>query len=156
MHIEEQSNEGPRLEWKQKYENETKQNKRNAKEIQHDVCKPPGRYEFAPLKANQPWRANQHEHACFGLPSHWSFPSRSGILSSYIPGDESLQQERVLFTHLIIVSAKTEGDKRSEKQCRDNVTSFHIQLPCERENNNLRTILPTASVPFSQLTITKE
>ena len=27
---------------------------------------------------------------------------------------------------------------------------------CTRENNFLRTVLPTASVPFSQLTITKE
>ena len=29
--------------------------------------------------ANQ-LRANQYEHACFGLPSPWSFPSRSDIL----------------------------------------------------------------------------
>ena len=30
--------------------------------------------------ANQLLRANQYEHACFGLPSPWSFPSRSDIL----------------------------------------------------------------------------
>ena len=30
--------------------------------------------------ANQLWRANQHEHACFGISCPWSFPSRSGIL----------------------------------------------------------------------------
>ena len=31
-------------------------------------------------KTNQQWRANQHERACFGLPSLWSFPSRPGML----------------------------------------------------------------------------
>ena len=31
--------------------------------------------------------------------------------SSYILGSESLQQERVLFTHLIIISAKREGER---------------------------------------------
>ena len=30
--------------------------------------------------ANQLLRANQYEHAYFGLPSPWSFPSRSDIL----------------------------------------------------------------------------
>ena len=40
----------------------------------------PGGYnKFAPLVASQQRRANQHEPACFGLSSHWSFPSRSGI-----------------------------------------------------------------------------
>ena len=67
----------------------------------------------------------------------------------------TVQQERVL-SHSIVVSTKTDGEKRSEKQCRDILTSFHIQLPCEREEDNLRTVLPTASIPFSQLTTTKE
>ena len=40
---------------------------------------PPGGYKFAPLVASRLWRANQHEPACFGLSSPWSFPSRSGI-----------------------------------------------------------------------------
>ena len=38
-----------------------------------------GGYKFAPLVASQQGRANQHESACFGLSSAWSFPSRSGI-----------------------------------------------------------------------------
>ena len=39
-----------------------------------------GGYKFAPLLvASQQGRANQHEPACFGLSSPWSFPSRSGI-----------------------------------------------------------------------------
>ena len=38
-----------------------------------------GGYEFAPLVASQQRRANQHEPACFGLSSPWSFPLRSGI-----------------------------------------------------------------------------
>ena len=36
----------------------------------HWQTKIPGGYKFAPLVTNQLWRANQHEHACFGL----SFP----------------------------------------------------------------------------------
>ena len=40
----------------------------------------PGGCKFAPLVANQLWRANQHEQACFGLSSPESFPSCSGIL----------------------------------------------------------------------------
>ena len=39
----------------------------------------PGGYKFVPLVASQQWRANQHESACFGLSSRWSFPSLSGI-----------------------------------------------------------------------------
>ena len=38
-----------------------------------------GGYKFAPLVASQQGQANQHEPACFGLASPWSFPSRSGI-----------------------------------------------------------------------------
>ena len=33
----------------------------------------PGGYKFAPLVASQQGRANQHEPACFGLSSPWSF-----------------------------------------------------------------------------------
>ena len=39
----------------------------------------PGGYKFVPLVASQQERASQHEPACFGLSSPWSFPSRSGI-----------------------------------------------------------------------------
>ena len=39
----------------------------------------PGEYEFAPFVASQQGRTNQHEPVCFGLFSHWSFSSRSGI-----------------------------------------------------------------------------
>ena len=41
----------------------------------------PGGFKFAPLVASQQGKgqANQHEPACFGLSSPWSFPSRSGI-----------------------------------------------------------------------------
>ena len=39
----------------------------------------PGVHKFTPLVASQQERANQHEPACFGLSSPWSFPSRSGI-----------------------------------------------------------------------------
>ena len=39
----------------------------------------PGRYKFALLVASQQGRANQHEPACFGLSSPWSFLSRSDI-----------------------------------------------------------------------------
>ena len=43
------------------------------------VNQTPGGHKFAPLVAIQQGRANQHEPACFGLSSPWSFPSRSGI-----------------------------------------------------------------------------
>ena len=39
----------------------------------------PRGHKFAPLVDSQQGRANQHEPACFGLSSPWSFPSRSGI-----------------------------------------------------------------------------
>ena len=39
----------------------------------------PGGYKFAPHVASQQWRVTQHESACFGIPSPWSFPSCSGI-----------------------------------------------------------------------------
>ena len=88
-------NEGPRLQWKQKDKNETKHNYRNAREGPHTRTawwfiyrhhlqnnhKTPGGYNFTPLiMANQLlWRANQHEHACFGLSSPWSFPSPPSV-----------------------------------------------------------------------------
>ena len=40
----------------------------------------PGGYKFAPPVVNQLWQANQPKHACFGLYSPYSFPSRSDIL----------------------------------------------------------------------------
>ena len=39
----------------------------------------PGGYKFTPLVASQQGRANQHEPACFGPSSPWSFPLRSSI-----------------------------------------------------------------------------
>ena len=41
----------------------------------------PGGHKFSPLVAinSQQGRANQHEPACFGLSSPWSFPSRWGM-----------------------------------------------------------------------------
>ena len=58
--------------------------------------------------------------------------TRLHALPSYIPGNESLQQEIAFVAHLVIISAKREGEKRSETQCIENVTSFHQDLlPCE-------------------------
>ena len=81
LHIEGRLNEGSRLQRrKHKDENKAKQNKRNIRDIRYDICKPNARgQKFAPLVASQQGRANQHEPACFGLSSPWSFPSRSGI-----------------------------------------------------------------------------
>ena len=39
----------------------------------------PGEHNLASLVVSQQGRANQHEPACFGLSSPWSFPSRLGI-----------------------------------------------------------------------------
>ena len=79
LRIEGRLNEGPRIQRKHKDENEAKQNKHNTRERRHDICKPNAR-KFAPLVASQQWRANQHEPACFGLSSPWSFPSRSDLV----------------------------------------------------------------------------
>ena len=60
----------------------TKQNKTNVtpeKDAMTSSNQTPGGYKFAPLVVSQQGRANQHEPACFGLFSSWSFPSRSGI-----------------------------------------------------------------------------
>ena len=60
----------------------TKQNKTKVTPEEGDMTsanQTPGGYEFAPLVASQQGQANQHEPACFGLSSPWSFPSRSGI-----------------------------------------------------------------------------
>ena len=82
LHIEGRLNEGPRLQRKHKDENGAKQNKRNTREIDMTIAnQTPGGHKFAPLVAidSQQGRANQHEPACFGLSSPWSFPSCSGI-----------------------------------------------------------------------------
>ena len=60
------------------------------------------------------------------------------------------------FTHLITLLGEKRVREENLKQCKDILISFHIQLPCERGNSIVRTVLSTASVPFSQLTITKE
>ena len=62
-------------------QSKTKQNKRNTRERRHGISgnQTPGGHKFAPHVASQQGRANQHEPACFGLSSHRSFPSRSGI-----------------------------------------------------------------------------
>ena len=60
----------------------TKKNKTNVtpeKDVMASANQTPGGYKFAPLVYSQQGRPNQHEPACFGLSSSWSFPSRSGI-----------------------------------------------------------------------------
>ena len=60
----------------------TKQNKTKVtpeKDVITSANQTPGGYKFAPLVASQEGRTNQHEPACFGLTSSWSFPSRLGI-----------------------------------------------------------------------------
>ena len=81
LHIKGRLNEGPRLQRKHKDENEAKQNKRNTRERRHDICKPNARrvQVRATCGYSQQGRANQHEPACFGLSSSWSYPSISGI-----------------------------------------------------------------------------
>ena len=62
---------------------------RNARDTQYSIGHVPERIRVRATMANQLvratvakqlLRANQYEHACFGPPSPWSFPSRSGIL----------------------------------------------------------------------------
>ena len=68
---------------KAKIETKTKQSKTNVtleEDVMTSANQTPGGYKFAPLVTRQQQRrANQHESACFGLSSSWSFPSRSGI-----------------------------------------------------------------------------
>ena len=76
----------------------TKQNKTKVtpeKDFMTSANKTPGGYEFAPLMASQQGRANQHDPACFGLSSSWSFTSRSGIrlhavVQSWLPPQRSI------------------------------------------------------------------
>ena len=65
----------------------------NARDTQYSIGHVPERILVRATMANQLvrttvaiqlLRANQYEHACFGLPSPWSFPSRSDKL--YIDG----------------------------------------------------------------------
>ena len=83
LHIEGRLNKGPRLQRKHKDEHEAnfslKTNVTPEKDVMTSANQTPGGHKFAPLVASQQGRANQHEPACFGLPSPWSFPSRSGI-----------------------------------------------------------------------------
>ena len=80
LHIEGRLNEEPRLQRKHEDENEAKQNKPNTRERRHDICKPNARRAQVCATCGQSTRrANQHEPACFGLSSPWSFPSRWGI-----------------------------------------------------------------------------
>ena len=84
LHIEGRLNEGPRLQRKHEDEKrgKAKQNKTNVtpeKDVMTSANQTPGGHKFAPLVASQQGRANQHEPACFGLSSPWSFPSRSAI-----------------------------------------------------------------------------
>ena len=58
----------------------TNQNKTNVtpeKDVMTSANQTHGGYKLTPLVASQQGRANQHEPACFGLSSPWSFPSRS-------------------------------------------------------------------------------
>ena len=52
----------------------------NARDTQYSIGHASKRILVRTTVANQLLRANQYEHACFGLPSPWSFPSRSNIL----------------------------------------------------------------------------
>ena len=80
LHIEGPLNEGPRLQRKHKDGNEAKRkNVTPKKDVMTSANQTPRGHKFAPLVASQQGRANQHEPACFGLSSSWSFPSRSGI-----------------------------------------------------------------------------
>ena len=84
QHIEGRLNKGPRLQRKHKDEkrSKAKQNKTNVtpeKDVMTSANQTPGGYKLAPLVASRQGRANQHEPACFGQSSPWSFPSRSGI-----------------------------------------------------------------------------
>ena len=58
----------------------TKRETDNARDTQYSIGHVPKRLLVRPTVANQLLRANQYEHACFGLPSPWSFPSRSDKL----------------------------------------------------------------------------
>ena len=80
LHIEGRLNEGPRLD--ESIKTKTKQNKTNVKpekDAMTSANQTTGGYKFAPLVFSQQGRANQDEPACIGLPSSWSFVSRSGI-----------------------------------------------------------------------------
>ena len=84
LHIEGRLNKGPRLQRKHKDEkrSKAKHNKTNVtpeKDVMTSASQTPGGCKFASLVASEQGRANQHEPACFGLSSPWSFPSRSGI-----------------------------------------------------------------------------
>ena len=60
----------------------TKQNKINItleKDVITSANQMPGENKFTPLVASQQGQSIQHEPACFGLFSSWSFPSCSGI-----------------------------------------------------------------------------
>ena len=63
------------------------------KDVMTSANQTPRGYKFAPLVVSQQGRANQHEPACFGLSSHWSFASGSGIpLHAVVQPWLSLQQ----------------------------------------------------------------
>ena len=80
LHIEGRLNEGLRLPLMHKDEKEAKKIKVTPEKVaMASANQTPGGYKFAPPVINQQRRANQHEPACFGLSSPWSFPSRSGI-----------------------------------------------------------------------------
>ena len=87
LHIEGRLNEGPRLQRKHKNERKRKRKRSKTKtnvtpsekDVMASADQTPGGYKFASFVASQQGRANQHEPACFGLSSSWSFPSRSGI-----------------------------------------------------------------------------
>ena len=81
LYIEERLDEDSRG-FNESIKTKTKQNKTNVtpeKDVMASANQTAGGYKFAPLLASQQGRANQHEPACFGLSSPWSFPPRSGI-----------------------------------------------------------------------------
>ena len=81
IHIEEGLNEGPRLQYKQTYENETKLNKRNVRERQPIMIKKhPKGTSSRHLRVIKHGKIISTNTLALGNPVLKSFPSRSGIL----------------------------------------------------------------------------
>ena len=79
LHIEGRLNEGPRLQRKHSDEkrSKTKQTNVTPEKTRHGICRRNARRIQVRATCGSPnqGRANQHEPACFGPSSSWSFPS---------------------------------------------------------------------------------
>ena len=97
---------------------------------------------------------NVKTFSCLSHSAQW-LPTRVDYLCISLAAKASNRRES---SHTLDYLARgKEREIRTVKTVpEDNVTSFHIQLLCEKEKHILRTVLPTVSFPFSQLTITKE